>query len=420
MDDRCRRDTDQGTLRGQQGMKRRDVLMSGGSLAAASALTGVGLATPAQAQQPQPTPGGARRPNIVVILADDLGNADLGYRGSDIKTPNIDRLAARACASSHFYGQPVCTPARAALMTGRYPMRHGLQTLVIFPSHTYGLPTDERTLPQALKDVGYRTAMVGKWHLGHADQKYWPQNRGFDHFYGNLVGEVDYFTKDRGGLIDWQRNGKFLKEDGYYTDLIGDEAVRLIERARQRQSLVPLRGVAGCARSLSSAAEADRPLCVDPGKEPPNLCGHAQRVGRPGRSHRGGARKEGHAREHDHHLQLRQRRRDQRPVRDRSAIRRGAQGKRRRGAGRQASRLEWRTARRQRLALRRRRTGAHVCQLAGQAQAARGERAAAHGERDAHLARRSPEPRAAQTTRSMGKTCGRHWRRAGRRPTTTS
>ena len=129
---------------------------------------------------------------------------------------------------------PVCTPARAALMTGRYPMRYGLQTLVIFPSHTYGLPTEERTLPQALKEAGYRTAMVGKWHLGHADQKYWPQNRGFDHFYGNLVGEVDYFSKERGGVIDWQRNGEFLKEEGYFTTLIGDEAVRLIERPRCR------------------------------------------------------------------------------------------------------------------------------------------------------------------------------------------
>ena len=71
--------------------------------------------------------------------------------------------------------------------------------------------------------------MVGKWHLGHADQKFWPRDRGFDHFYGNLMGEVDYFTKERGGLIDWQRNGNFLKEDGYYTNLIGDEAVKLID-----------------------------------------------------------------------------------------------------------------------------------------------------------------------------------------------
>ena len=109
-------------------------------------------------------------------------------------------------------------------------MRYGLQTLVIFPSHTYGLPTDERTLPQALKEAGYQTYMVGKWHLGHADKKYWPQNRGFDYFYGNIVGEVDYFTRERGGVIDWQRNGKFLKEPGYYTTLIGDDAVKLINQ----------------------------------------------------------------------------------------------------------------------------------------------------------------------------------------------
>ncbi|MGA7001507.1 MAG: arylsulfatase [Pseudolabrys sp.] len=169
------------------------------------------------------------KPNIVVILADDLGNADLGYRGSDIKTPNIDKLATEGVRAESFYGMPVCTPARAALMTGRYAMRYGLQTLVIFPSHAYGLPTDERTLPQALKEAGYQTAMVGKWHLGHADKKFWPQNRGFDHFYGNLVGEVDYFTKERGGLVDWQRDGKFEKEDGYFTTLIGNEAVNIIQ-----------------------------------------------------------------------------------------------------------------------------------------------------------------------------------------------
>jgi len=171
-----------------------------------------------------------RRPNIVVILADDLGNADLGYRGSDIKTPNIDKLAKEGVRLESFRGMPVCTPARAALMTGRYPMRYGLQTLVIFPNHRYGLPTDERTLPQALREAGYRTMMVGKWHLGHADQKFWPQNRGFDHFYGNTVGEVDYFTHQRAGVTDWQRNGKFIDEKGYVTTLFGDEAVRLIEK----------------------------------------------------------------------------------------------------------------------------------------------------------------------------------------------
>jgi arylsulfatase A-like enzyme len=170
------------------------------------------------------------KPNIVFIMADDLGSADVGYRGSDIKTPNIDKLAEAGVRMDDFYGEPVCTPSRAALMTGRYPMRFGLQTLVIFPSHSYGLPTDERTLPQALKEAGYTTLMTGKWHLGHADRKYWPQNRGFDYFYGNVMGEVDYFTHDRNGLIDWQRNGTFLKEPGYYMTLIGNDAVKLIDR----------------------------------------------------------------------------------------------------------------------------------------------------------------------------------------------
>lgn len=168
------------------------------------------------------------KPNIIFIMADDLGNADLGYRGGEIHTPNIDALAKGGVRLESFYGEPVCTPSRASLMTGRYPMRYGLQTLVIFPSHTYGLPTDEKTLPQALKEAGYKTMMVGKWHLGHADKKFWPQNRGFDYFYGNVVGEIDYFSHDRGGAIDWQRNGKFLKEKGYYTELIGNDAVKLI------------------------------------------------------------------------------------------------------------------------------------------------------------------------------------------------
>jgi arylsulfatase A-like enzyme len=177
----------------------------------------------------------AKKPNIIFIMADDLGNADLGYRGHQVSTPNIDKLANDGVRLESFYGEPVCTPSRAALMTGRYPMRYGLQTLVIFPSHTYGLALDEKTLPQALKEAGYKTLMTGKWHLGHADKKFWPQNRGFDYFYGNVVGEVNYFTRERGGLIDWQRNGKFLKEEGYYTDLIGDEAVKLIDQQDGKQ-----------------------------------------------------------------------------------------------------------------------------------------------------------------------------------------
>ncbi|HTR12293.1 MAG TPA: sulfatase-like hydrolase/transferase [Roseiarcus sp.] len=89
---------------------------------------------------------------------------------------------------------------------------------------------DERTLPQALKDAGYATLMVGKWHLGNSDRKYWPQDQGFDYFYGNVSGEVDYFSHERGGLIAWQHNGEFPKQQGDYMDPIGDDAVRLIDQ----------------------------------------------------------------------------------------------------------------------------------------------------------------------------------------------
>lgn len=113
-------------------------------------------------------------------------------------------------------------------MTGRYPFRYGLQTAVIPSAHTYGLPTDEWLLPQALKEVGYTTAIVGKWHLGHADKKYWPRQRGFDHQYGPLIGEIDYFTHEQHDVLDWYRNNQPLEEKGYSTELIGQEAVRFI------------------------------------------------------------------------------------------------------------------------------------------------------------------------------------------------
>src|SRR5664279_133380 len=216
-------------------------LMMKRALAVALTLTGLAL-SPALAEAAS-TP---KQPNIIFIMADDLGNADIGYHGGRPKTPNIDKLAHEGVALESFYGEPVCTPSRAALMTGRYPMRYGLQALVIFPSHTYGLPTDERTLPQALKEAGYTTLMTGKWHLGHADRKYWPQNRGFDYFYGNVMGEIDYFTRERGGVIDWQRNGVFLNEPGYSMTLIGDDAIKLIDQ----KALFPLFRVACAARTF--------------------------------------------------------------------------------------------------------------------------------------------------------------------------
>jgi arylsulfatase A-like enzyme len=174
----------------------------------------------------------ASRPNIVYIVADDLGWKDVGFHGSDIKTPNIDKLAEGGARLEQFYVQPMCTPTRAALLTGRYPFRYGLQTLVIPTPGKYGLPTDEWLLPQALKAAGYQTVMVGKWHLGHADRKYWPRQRGFDYHYGSMVGEIDYFTHSAGhsadGVKDWYRDNRPLKETGYVTKLWGDDAVAQI------------------------------------------------------------------------------------------------------------------------------------------------------------------------------------------------
>ena len=176
-----------------------------------------------------PAPAAETKPNILYIVADDLGWKDVGFHGAaDIKTPNLDKLAANGARLESFYVQPMCTPTRAALMTGRYPLRYGLQTIVIPSTGTYGLATDEYTLPQMLKDTGYRTTMIGKWHLGHADQKYWPRQRGFDYHYGAVLGEIDYFTHDAHGVLDWQRDNKPVREEGYVTQLLGKDAVRVI------------------------------------------------------------------------------------------------------------------------------------------------------------------------------------------------
>jgi len=179
---------------------------------------------------PQEPPAAASKPNIVYILADDLGWKDVGFHGSDIATPNLDRLAAQGARLEQFYTQAFCTPTRAALLTGRYPLRYGLQTVVIPSNGTYGLATDEWLLPQALGAAGYETAIVGKWHLGHAKREYWPKQRGFDHQYGPLLGEIDYFTHAAHGVRDWFRDNEPVKEEGYVTTLLGDEAVRLIEK----------------------------------------------------------------------------------------------------------------------------------------------------------------------------------------------
>ena len=193
-------------------------LLSGALMGALALL---GAAAPANAAD--------TKPNIVYIVADDLGWKDVGFNGcADIKTPNIDKLAETGAKFTQFYAQPMCTPTRAALLTGRYPFRYGLQTIVIPGPAGYGLATNEWLLPQALKDAGYSTAIIGKWHLGHADIKYWPKQRGFDYQYGAMIGELDYYTHSDAGVLDWFRNNKPVKEKGYTTQLIGNDAVKYI------------------------------------------------------------------------------------------------------------------------------------------------------------------------------------------------
>lgn len=177
-------------------------------------------------------------PNLVYLLADDLGWKDVSYHGSEIQTPNIDKLAASGVRLEQFYAMPVCTPTRASLMTGRYAMRYGLQSGVITEGANYGLSLAERTLAQGLHDAGYETAIAGKWHLGDCDPAYLPTQRGFDHQYGQHGGEIDYYAHTgHSGAPDWFRDDQPVVEKGYSTDLLAAEAVK---RIREHDAAKPL------------------------------------------------------------------------------------------------------------------------------------------------------------------------------------
>ena len=194
------------------------------------------LAPAATAAQPQaPTESAARapaQPNIIIFLADDLGWADVSFRGSPIQTPTIDRLVAEGAELGRFYTQPICSPTRAALMTGRDPLKLGLIYSVILPWDNAGVHPEEHFMPESFRAAGYQTAITGKWHLGHAQETYTPRARGFDHFYGHLHTEVGYFPPfaNQGGR-DFQRNGVSIEEEGWEPDLVAAEASRWI-RAR--------------------------------------------------------------------------------------------------------------------------------------------------------------------------------------------
>ncbi len=188
----------------------------------------------------------AKQPDIVFLLIDDLGYADCGFNGGkQIKTPNIDRLAKSGAIIENHYVQPVCSPTRSTLLTGRYPTHTGVYTIVS-PGAPWGLPLAERTLADALRSAGYRTALTGKWHLGEFEKAYQPNARGFDHQYGHFFGMLDYFTHERMNKLDWYRQGEPLKEEGYTTHLITAEACKVIATTDAAKPLflyVPFNGV---------------------------------------------------------------------------------------------------------------------------------------------------------------------------------
>jgi arylsulfatase A-like enzyme len=180
-------------------------------------------------------PLSAAPPNIVVIVADDMGWADVGYHGSPIPTPHIDALCETGIELDRFYVAPMCTPTRAALLTGRYWSRFGNTR----PSNTRVLPWGTPTLASTLKAAGYQTAISGKWHLG-SKLEWGPQKFGFDHSYGSLAGGVTPWTHlyKRGPYTKtWYRDDQFIEEKGHVTDLITEEAVRRIHEKPDDQPL---------------------------------------------------------------------------------------------------------------------------------------------------------------------------------------
>ena len=166
-------------------------------------------------------------PNILIILADDLGWNDVSYHGSEIKTPNIDKLISSGVELDRFYVQPTCSPSRAELMTGKSAMRLGI-TRPISKNQKLGLGLEEKILPQYLKELNYSTYLLGKWHLGSYIPDYFPTRRGFDYFYGYLTGGIGYWDHIHGGGHDWQRNEVGLREDGYVTQLIKNDTLKII------------------------------------------------------------------------------------------------------------------------------------------------------------------------------------------------
>jgi arylsulfatase A-like enzyme len=184
-------------------------------------------AVQARAQSPD-------RPNVVLIVTDDVGYGDLGsYGAPDVKTPNIDALAKNGTRLTDFYAAPNCSPTRAALISGRYQQRYRIENPLGAsngPAGDQGLPATGRSLPQLLKNNGYRTALIGKWHLGYK-KEFSPGAHGFDYFFGLKSGLIDYYQHtDQTGQHDLWENDQPAHVTGYSTDLFTERSVQFIDQ----------------------------------------------------------------------------------------------------------------------------------------------------------------------------------------------
>lgn len=192
------------------------------------------VACPLAAAAAQPSARGEQRPNVVLILMDDLGYGDIGSYGvSDARTPNLDRLAREGVRFTDAYANgPNCSPTRAGLISGQYQQRFGIEWPLgaVADDTARGLPATGTTLPALLKKNGYATGLIGKWHLGFK-QEFGPNAHGFDEFFGFLSGAVGYYSHKRGdGTADLYENTKPVEVPAYLTDEITRRSVRFVEK----------------------------------------------------------------------------------------------------------------------------------------------------------------------------------------------
>ncbi|MFW6103953.1 MAG: sulfatase-like hydrolase/transferase [Bacteroidota bacterium] len=183
-----------------------------------------------------------QKPNVIIIMADDLGYGDLSCYGSEyIQTPNIDSLSEHGLTFTDYHSNSsVSTPTRAALLTGRYQQRSGLEGVIYVRGETRqtGMAPSEITFADVLKDAGYTTGIMGKWHLGYK-KKFNPVHQGFDEFYGYLSGNIDFHSHyDNAGIYDWWHNLDTIREEGYVTDLITDHSVEFIRENKDKPFLL--------------------------------------------------------------------------------------------------------------------------------------------------------------------------------------